>query len=79
MSLRIFSTVSPSTLIVRTKELLLDRFDDHLGLHVSDAGMKKDCTHWCTAGSTWHEFVSTVLTAVLADGRRLNLPWAIAE
>lgn len=69
---RIWGEVSPSTLIVRTQELLATRPEDHSWL------TKQDCTHWCQASSTFNEYVSTVLTAILVDGREKQLPWATA-
>jgi len=75
MALHVWSAISPSTLFVRTKELFMDRFEDHSGMF--DSTVFQDCTHYCLYSKTWHEYVSTVLTALLADGRRRSLQWAM--
>jgi len=69
--------VSSSLTVVPMEELLLSRHEDH-SFFMRNGTRQQECTHWCSGSSTWYEYVSWVLTVVLADGRSKRLPWAIA-
>jgi len=67
----IFEEASPWIRRIRSDEILLPRYDDHLGF-VNHAATAADCTHYCQGSPGWYEHLRNALTIVVHEVAGVN-------